>query len=41
MSSKIKSIVNVDVNNKVVILRADLNIPIVNGVVQDIQDLIG
>ena len=35
MSSNIKSIVNVDVNNKVVILRADLNIPIVNGVVQD------
>ena len=41
MSSNIKSIVNVDVNNKVVILRADLNIPIVNGVVQDIPDLIG
>ena len=35
MSSNIKSIVNVDVNNKVVILRADLNIPIVNGVFQD------
>ncbi len=35
MSSNIKSIVNVDVNNKVVILRADLNIPIVKGVVQD------
>ena len=35
MSSNIKSIVNEDVNNKVVILRADLNIPIVNGVVQD------
>ena len=35
MFSNIKSIINVDVNNKVVILRADLNIPIVNGVVQD------
>ncbi len=35
MSSSIKSIVNEDVRNKVVILRADLNIPIVNGVVQD------
>ena len=35
MSSNIKSIINVDVSNKVVILRADLNIPIVNGVVQD------
>ena len=35
MSSNIKSIVNEDVSNKVVILRADLNIPIVNGVVQD------
>ena len=35
MSSNIKSIVNEDVSNKVIILRADLNIPIVNGVVQD------
>ena len=35
MSSNIKSIINVDLSNKVVILRADLNIPIVNGVVQD------
>ena len=35
MSSNIKSIVNEDVSNKVVILRADLNIPILNGVVQD------
>ena len=35
MSSNIKSIINEDVRNKVVILRADLNIPIVNGVVQD------
>ena len=35
MPSNIKSIINEDVSNKVVILRADLNIPIVNGVVQD------
>ena len=35
MSSNIKSIVNEDVSNKVVILRADLNIPIEKGVVQD------
>ena len=35
MLSNIKSIVNEDVSNKVVILRADLNIPLVNGVVQD------
>ena len=35
MSSNIKSIVNENVKNKVVFLRADLNIPIVNGVVQD------
>ena len=35
MSNNIKSIVSEDVSNKVVILRADLNIPIVNGVVQD------
>ena len=35
MSSNIKNIVNEDVSNKVVILRADLNIPIVNGAVQD------
>ena len=35
MSSNIKSIINEDVRNKVVILRADLNIPIINGVVQD------
>ncbi len=35
MSSNIKSIVNEEVSNKVVILRADLNVPIVNGVVQD------
>ena len=35
MLSNIKSIINVDVSNKVVILRADLNIPLVNGVVQD------
>ena len=39
MSSNIKSIVNVDVSSKVVILRADLNIPIVNGVVQDLTRL--
>ena len=35
MSSNIKSIVNEDVRNKVIILRADLNVPISNGVVQD------
>jgi len=35
MSSNIKSIISEDVSNKVVILRADLNIPIINGVVQD------
>ena len=35
MTTNIKSIVNEDVSNKVVILRADLNIPIINGVVQD------
>ena len=35
MSYNIKSIVSEDVSNKVVILRADLNIPIVNGVFQD------
>ena len=35
MSSNIKSIVNEDVRNKVVILRADLKIPIINGIVQD------
>ena len=35
MLSNIKSIVDEDVSNKVVILRADLNIPLVNGVVQD------
>ena len=40
MLSNIKSIVNEDVSNKVVILRADLNIPIVNGVVQDQSRLI-
>ena len=35
MLSNIKSIVNEDVSSKVVLLRADLNIPLVNGVVQD------
>ena len=35
MFSNIKSIANEDVSNKIVILRADLNIPNVNGVVQD------
>ena len=40
MSTNIKCIVNEDVSNKVVILRADLNIPIVNGVVQDHTRLI-
>ena len=35
MSNNIKSIVSEDVRNKVVVLRADLNVPIVNGVVQD------
>ena len=35
MITNIKSIVNEDVSNKVVILRADLNIPLVNGVVHD------
>ena len=40
MLSNIKSIVNEDVSNKVVILRADLNVPIVNGVVQDHTRLI-
>ena len=40
MSNSIKSIVNEDVSNKVVILRVDLNIPIVNGVVQDHTRLI-
>ena len=31
----IKSIVNQDVRDKVVIVRADLNIPITNGIIQD------
>ena len=35
MSNSIKSIVNQDVRDKVVIVRADLNIPITNGVIQD------
>ncbi len=39
MSSNIKSIVNEDISNKVVILRADLNIPIVNGIIQDLTRL--
>ena len=39
MYTNIKSIVNEDVSNKVVILRADLNIPIVNGVVKDLTRL--
>ena len=36
MTTNIKSIVNEDVSNKVVILRADLNIPIVNAEVINI-----
>ena len=35
MSNSIKSIVNQDVREKVVIVRADLNIPITNGIIQD------
>ena len=35
MPNFIKSIVNQDVRDKVVIVRADLNIPITNGVIQD------
>ena len=41
MSSNIKSIVNEDVNNKVVILRADLNIPIEKVLSKIRPDLIG
>ncbi len=35
MSNSIKSIVNEDVRDKVVLVRADLNIPISNGIIQD------
>ena len=35
MTNLIKNIVNQDVRDKVVIVRADLNIPIINGIIQD------
>ena len=35
MTNSIKSIIDQDVRDKVVIVRADLNIPITNGIIQD------